>query len=227
MLIILFYAASASAGSVVVFDRVTVEKKPVFLKALTKGILFPEGGKLVSFYLAEKLIGRNLSGGDGYAYLKYHPDQAGYIKISAQVNEDAGTGLLLVMNQNEKAIIIEIDSVLSKNPMVNEVVADSVQAVETLSNDYKIIYISGLLGSPYSKKWLAQKKFPESIVIIWKGTESLEMLKEKGVDVFAVIASAAIVSDAAEYIEKRYTFEATEEATMVEDWPEILKLIKE
>ena len=94
---------------VIVYDRVTTVGTPVYLKVLTKGRIFADGGRLVEFYLDDKRFGKNLTGGDGYGYRKYEPRRAGIINIRATSKGESGSGLLLVMKKSEKAVLIEIE----------------------------------------------------------------------------------------------------------------------
>ena len=90
-------------GAVIVYDRVTTVGTPVYLKVLTKGRIFADGGRLVQFYLDDKSFGKNLTGGDGYGYRKYKPRRAGIINGRATSKGESGAGLLLVMKKSEKA----------------------------------------------------------------------------------------------------------------------------
>ena len=72
-----------SWGAIIVYDRVTTVSTPVYLKVLTKGRFFAEGGRLVEFFLDENSLGKNLTGGDGYGYRKYTPKHPGIIMVQA------------------------------------------------------------------------------------------------------------------------------------------------
>jgi hypothetical protein len=106
----LIFPAARGLSAVIVFDRVTTVGTPVYLKVLTKGKIFADGGRLVEFYLDDKRFGKNLTGGDGYGYRKYVPRRAGMIKVRATSRGESDSGLLLVMKKSEKAVLIEIES---------------------------------------------------------------------------------------------------------------------
>ena len=50
-------------------------------------------------------------------------------------------------------------------------------------------------------------------------------LKEKGIHLYAIIGSAGVIAEAAEHIEKRYTFEQAQKGQTVKDWEEIIELL--
>ena len=224
-LCIIFIHASHSRGEVIVFDRVTTVGNPVFLKALTKGKLFPQGGKLVNFYIDNNYIGRNLSGGDGYAYFKYLPKEIGIKGIEVRTDTYSSQGLMLVTKKNKEMILIEIMSGLRETILNNRAMEYSKKAVKTLSEKYGIIYLSRKVVIAYFKKWLEQEHFVQSPVLIWSGPELLTLLEENGLRLRALIGSAELLSEASGYIQNRYSFQETEEGKTVEDWKEILKLL--
>ena len=93
--------AARGLSAVIVYDRVTTVGTPVYLKVLTKGRIFADGGRLVEFYLDDKSFGQNLTGGDGYGYMKYTPRRTGIIKVRATSQGESGAGLALVMKKSE------------------------------------------------------------------------------------------------------------------------------
>jgi hypothetical protein len=214
-------------GGVIVFDRVTSLKTPVYLKVLTKGRFFSQGGKLVEIYVNDKKLKRILTGGDGYGYLKYTPQHLGMIRIEAMSNGDREIGILLVVDKNDKVILIEVESGFKESLFSDTVKADSRKAVETLSKTYKIIYLNRYFGTGVSKKWLENEKFPESATLKWQGSQMLKALKNKDIQLHAIIGSADLISAATKYIENRYSFEDTKNGQKVKDWQEVLKLLQE
>ena len=81
---ILFFMPSAIQAAVIVFDRVTTVGSSVYLKVLTKGKFFAEGGKRITFYLEGQQLGKTLTGGDGYGFLKVTPERKGMQEIEVQ-----------------------------------------------------------------------------------------------------------------------------------------------
>jgi len=219
----LSFPTSSTYGNVIAFDSVTTVNTPIYLKALTKGRFFAQGGRLVFFYIAKNQIGRTLSGGDGYAYLKFNPRHIGIKQFEVLSNEDKDTGLVLAMGKREEAIIVEIVGGLRDSLFSNKPKEGAQMALKTLISKYRIIYLSKGIGTPYLKKWLEKEKFPGSVVLAWRGPELLYTLKERGIILHAIIGSIDLISEVSKLMEKRYTFEETEEGTTVKDWKEILK----
>ena len=226
ILAFLLIAVSTSYGEIVVFDRVTTFQTPVRIIVLTKGRFFATGGKLVDIYLDDEHLKKILTGGDGYGYLKYIPQTPGFNNITARAGKDEASGLILVMDKNEKAIIIEAEAGFKDTLLSDEIRKSSQNAVNTLSKKYKIIYLSKYVGKGISRSWLEKNNFPKSVIIPWRGPQLFETLKETGVQVHAIIASSAVISQAEKYIENRYTFEESKEGKTVQDWEEIAKLLE-
>jgi hypothetical protein len=217
--------ATRSLSAVIVYDRVTTVGKPVFLKVMTKGRIFADGGRLVEFYLDDQRYGKNLTGGDGYGYLKYTPRRPGLIKVDARSKGESGSGLLLVMKKSDKTVLIEIEGAF-KDAFISQIAAGaSRRAVKKIVKKYRIIYLCRYTGIEMAKNWLADGEFPEAPVLRWEGSKTISALKESGVRLYAIIGSAGVIDDADEYIEKRYTFEQTQKGKMVKDWEEIIELL--
>jgi hypothetical protein len=221
----LWVIPSFSLAAVVVFDRVTTVGTPIYLKVLTKGRFLAQGGVRVTFYLDQKQLGKTLTGGDGYGYFKYTPQQKGLQKIEVHTEDDTGSGMLLVMDMSEKAIVIEIEGGLKTAFLSESAIAQSKDAVSAISQSYRIIYLTRILGTTLSRKWLENQKFPQSTVIRWRGPRIFEYLKEKKVKLSVFVGSAALLSKAIKYFENSYTFEETEEGKKVTDWSQVTKLL--
>ncbi len=214
-----------SWGAVIVYDRVTTVGTPVYLKVLTKGRFFADGGRLVEFYLDKKSLGKNLTGGDGYGYRKYTPKRPGIIKVQVRSKGESGSGLVLVMKKKEKVILIEIEGGF-KDAFISEIAAGaSRRAVERLLKKYRVIYISRYTGLRMARDWLHEGEFPEAPVLRWQGAKMFSALKEKGIHLYAIIGSASVIAEAEEHIEKRYSFEKTQKGQTVKDWEEIFELL--
>ena len=219
-------AASASHGEVAVFDRVTTVETPVRIIVLTKSRFFAAGGRRVDISLDDEHLKRILTGGDGYGYLKYTPRSPGYKKIKARSDSDSAEGLLLVMTKSEKAIVIEIEEGFKDAVMSSEVKQSSLKAVKTLSQQYKIIYVSLYTGKGIAGTWLEKQNFPKSVIIKWQGAGTLAALKKKGVQLHAAIGSKGMLAEAAKHVDKRFAFEKTKDGILVTDWDDILKKLQ-
>jgi hypothetical protein len=217
--------AGQSQSAIIVYDRVTTVGTPVYLKVLTKGRIFAEGGRLVEFYLDDSSFGKNLTGGDGYGYRKYTPKRPGITKVNARSKGESGSGLLLVLKKTEKVILIEIEGSF-KDAFISDIAAGaSRRAVERMLKKYRVIYISRYTRLQMAKDWLDEGEFPEAPVLSWQGPKMFSALKEKGIHLYAIIGSAGVIAKASEHIEKRYTFEQTQKGQTVKDWEEIIELL--
>jgi len=214
-------------SEVVVFDRVTTVETDIRLIVLTKGLLFAEGGRLVDIYLDGRHLKKILTGGDGLGYLKYTPQDPGLKQIKASSKADSATGLLLVMGKNEKAIMIDIESAFKDALFSNQSREDCRRVVNALGKNYRIIYLSRLVGKGIGRTWLKEQNFPESVILRWQGPDGLTALKKRGVQLQAVVGSEDVLAAAkTEHIENRYAFEETQAGKTVKDWDEILRLLQ-
>ena len=227
MLVFLLLPAASSLGAVIVYDRVTTVGTPVYLKVLTKGRIFADGGRLVEFYLDDKSFGKNLTGGDGYGYRKYEPGRAGIINVRATSRGESGSGLLLVMKKSEKAVLIEIEGGF-KDAFISDMAAGaSRQAVKQLLKTYRVIYLSRFTGIRMARSWLDEVEFPDAPVLQWKGEDTLKALKEKGINLHAIIGPAGVIATAADHIKKRYTFDKNQKEQTVKDWQEVMERLSQ
>ena len=225
-IVLFFFSVTPARTAVIIFDSVTTTGTPFSLKVLTKGNLFPQGGCMVDIYLEDKKLGRILSGGDGYGYLRYTPKHPGMKTMEARTATHTGTGIILVMDKTEKAVLIEIEGGLNKTLFSEKVRTDTRNTLKTLVKTFKLIYFTRFIGPTVSKKILAKANFPKSVVIRWQGPETLEDLTNRHITLYAIIGSEAIISGAAIYVKKRFSFEETEDDTYVADWHDILKRLK-
>ena len=218
----LVWPTTQSLGTVIVYDRVTTVNTPVYLKVLTKGRIFADGGRLVEFFLDDKSLGKNLTGGDGYGYRKYVPQRTGIIKVRATSDGESGNGLVLVMRKSEKAILIEIEGGF-KDAAVSDIAAGAArQAVEEMQKKYRVIYLSRHTGVRMARIWLDEMEFPDAPVLRWKGAQMLSALKEKGIQIYAIIGAGAVIESAGDYVQKRYTFDKTQKGQTVTDWHDLM-----
>jgi hypothetical protein len=226
VLLLFFMFPSSGLAGVVIFDGITMVGMPVYLKVHTKGRLFTQGGRLVDVYIDQKHAGKILSGGDGYGFFKYTPRTTGMKTVSVRSGTDEGTGDLLVLDKTEKVILVEIEALLRMLLFSPKTITDSKTALNTLNRKYKIIYLTRFMGTGLSKKILTKGDYPSSAILLWRGAETLDELHQKGVCLYAVIASLTLLSESSEHINKRFTFEETEDETYVDNWEDLLKRLK-
>ena len=215
----------ASHCKVVVFDLVTTVQTPVHIKVLTGSGFFSAGGRLVDLYLDDVHLKKILTGGDGYGYFKYTPRGKGLKKITAYSDSGNDSGLMLVMEKSEKAVLIDTEGAFKNSLFSDEILEDSQKALNSLSEKYKIIYLSGFLGKGLTGNWLDKRNFPKSVIIRWQGPGTVASLKNKGVQLHAIIGSSVVISSVKKYVENRFTFEPTKDGKTVKDWDEIPELL--
>jgi len=162
-------ARCAHAG-VVFFDTVTTTRTPVYLKVLTKGLLFPEGGRLVDIYSEGRKLGRVLTGGDGYGFLKIIPEAAGLTTYEARLDAHSDSAYLLVMKKTDRAILFDLES-LSRTFLTKTARNDTQKALNILNKKFKLIYLSRLLGPSVAKMIIAKAELPASAVLPWQGPD--------------------------------------------------------
>ena len=222
----LLLTTSICLADVIALDSVTTVKQPVRITVLTKGRFFAAGGRLVDIYLDDKHLKRILTGGDGYGYLKHTPQNTGLQQIKARSDGDSAEGLLLVLAPKDRVIAIVVEDGFKTAVFSEEMRQNSQKVVKTLSKTYKIIYLSRLAGRSVTAPWLEEQGFPRSVILKWRGLNTLKQLQKKGVQIDAIIGSSAVISAAVDIVENRYTFEKTKDGTTVKNWDEIEKLLQ-
>jgi len=216
-----FIFAQPASANIIVYDRITTVGTPIRLVFKTKGRFFAQGGKLVDVYLENKKLTRIMTGGDGYGFFKYTFQNSGYEEISAKSNGNRDSGLVLVMQKNEKAILIVAESGFRASLFSEKEREASRQALESIGKRYKIIYCYKFAGKDFTKNWLSENNFPLSVVLPWRGVEMLAALKKRGVQIHAIIGSPALLEEAADYVNNRFSFEETKKGETVKDWNDI------
>jgi hypothetical protein len=127
------------------------------------------------------------------------------------------------MKKSEKAVLIEIEGGF-KDAFLSDIAAGAGrQAVEELLKKYRVIYLSHNTGVRLARNWLDEKSFPDAPVLRWRGTQTLKALADKGIQLYAIIGAAGVIADAADHVERRYTFDKTQQGQTVDDWHELMK----
>jgi len=227
LLSVLFIAifVPVSHSKVIIFDKVTTVQTPVNIRVLTKDGFFSAGGRVVDIYLNSYLLKKILTGGDGYGYLKYIPREPGLKIITARSKTESASGRILVMTENEKAILIETEGAFKDTVFSDEIRKSCQKVVTSLSENYRIIYLYRFLGKGITESWLKKHHFPESAILQWNGPKTIDKLKKNSVQLHAIIGSADVIDTVNEQTEKRFSFEKTKDGTTVKDWEEIWELL--
>jgi hypothetical protein len=215
--------AGDALGSVVVFDRVAVMGKSVRLVVQTRARFFPDGGRLVNIAVDDQPPKRIMTGGDGYGYLAYSPQQPGLINISARTQDSSATGYLLVMQPEEKAVLVEIESAVQNTLFSQKNRRQATAALGKLRETFRLIYLVRYLGSPLARRWLTGSDFPASVVLDWRGRAMVTDWQEKGLRLYALIGSQSLIEAAGDLIENRFVLNGASENETTADWEEIAK----
>lgn len=214
-----------AAAAVVVFDQVTGVGKPVFVKVVTRGLVFTEGGRRVSIQIDKGPVHDTLSGADGAAYLKYHPEKPGFYPIRAVSGKEEAAGTLLVLAPGDSIVVIGVEGGLQKSLFSEEKRKEAREVVSWLGSNYRLLYLTRWFGVGLVKDWLKKQQFPSSAVLRWRGESTFERLQNSGVRVKAVIGSRELLQTAPESVKMRFTFDQQQQDA-VSSWPEIRKALE-
>lgn len=226
-LLIFFSGETASSADVSVNDNVCLEGETIMLKAQTKKNFFIKGGEIVEFFINGKSLGKNLSGGDGYAFREYTPAGTGLYKISVKSKNESDDGLLLSLKRGYGIVFVDVEGSLFPQFFSKEPMPGSRKTVKAISRKYNMVYIkSGLFDIKAVKKWLSARGFPALPVLSWDNGEMFDALAKKGLKIKYVIGNAAVINSAKEYEPKAFSFVETDYGERVRDWEEIGKKMK-
>lgn len=208
-------------AGVVAYDAITTVGRELPLKVLTKGRLLPAGGMQWQLFIDEISVGRGLTGGDGYGYMKYTPETAGMKSVRFESGGEFDTGRLLVLEKKTRAIVIDLDPLLRGTLRRDNRDRDAEEVLEELAADFALIYIAGRWEMFGARKWLEMRGFPESVVLENKGAALFERLASRGVALYGLVGKNLLIRDAEKYFSVRLTFEEGNEDTEVRGWREV------
>ena len=209
-------------AGVIVFDTVTIQNRPIYLKVLTKGRIFPAGGERVRIEKKDVVVGRILTGGDGYGFFKTEFESLGIHQIHARSRSESGTGTVLVVTPETPLLLMEID-VLSFRDLAGEKdPKDAQDALEKLSTSFGLIYMVGGLGMESARSHVRSKQYPSSVVMSYQGRKTFKQLKHRGLRLAAAIGSPKFLDAAEGTVEQRFSFNRKSGGTTVKNWKELL-----
>lgn len=215
-----------SHAEVVVNDDVAVVGEPVMLAARTKGLIMPRGGEIVEFIIDGTPFGRNLSGGDGWAYREFVPDDEKLYRITASSGGETGAANLLALKKGRGIVFIEVSGSLLKDPLSRIPIEGSREAVERIGKRNPVVYLYTGLPGVAVKAWLDEHEYPAAPLLGWQSGMVFDYVTEKGLRVMVVVGSAEVVESALEYKAKLFTFQTSDEAEEVDSWEEVEKLLE-
>lgn len=222
-----------SHAGVVVFDDVTTIGAPLFLKVLTKGRIFPAGGRRFSLRVGEQAAVVGLTGGDGYGYVRHNPVSAGLKKVTATSDGLSASGSILVLDPSARTLFVDVEVLMKKGIRLERSGPDGSEVLQTLSKTYAVIYLAGFFEMFAAKKWISMGRFPVTVVLRKQGLQTFERLRERGVRLHSVIGSKTLISLVGEEFEfeNRLTFDRTFDQTgtdvSVRDWQEVLERLED
>jgi hypothetical protein len=221
-------APAAAAGEVTVFDRVSTVGTPVDLTVRTTRWWMADGGRSVEVFLDERPLGRILTGADGYGYLRVAPESGGLRRVRARTPSTEAAGLLLAMGEGERAVMIELETLLKAVYLKEPSAEGCGEALKWLAGRYRLIYVFRFMGAGLARNRLAHEGFPESAVLRWTGRPLLESLASRGVRVHAVVGAPEISAAARGHAPRRFSFEKAKdkESEQVLDWRELLEKMR-
>jgi hypothetical protein len=192
------------------------------LSAQTKGRFFPEGGRLVEFFLNGKSLGKSLSGGDGFAYKQFTPVKTGLFQIAVTSGEDDNAGLLLSLKKGDKIIFVDIEGSLFDGIFGQKPKGGSQEVIEKLAKNSPIVFLqTGLLSIKVLKPWLKENGFVDLPVLAWEEGELFDEINKKGLKIKTIIGRQPVIGSAQEYKPQAFSFEEADDAVVVKNWEEI------
>lgn len=225
--IISLLLAADTSGEVIFYDDIALKGKPFMLTAKTKGRFFQMGGQVVEFFVNDRSIGKNLSGGEGIALKEFVPEKKGLYRIRVESGKDKDEGLLLSLNKGESVVFIDVEGSLFEGPFSMKPKEKSQEAIKHISKRFPIVYLqTTIFGAEVLEDWLDKNGFQSAPILLWREGEIFEEVKEKGLRMKAIIGGPAVIESAVDERLKAFSFDDVEGAERVKDWQEIEKKMR-
>jgi hypothetical protein len=197
------------------------------LRAETRGTLLSKGGEVVEFIVDGRLIGKNLSGRDGFAVKGFIPARTGLYKISVRSGDDKDSGLLLALERKTRIVFIDVGGSLLEGPFGEKEKPESKKAITKIQKRFPIVYLlKGLLSVEAIRTWLKKNNFPVAPILPWGQGEVFREIRERGLQIKAIIGGPDVIESARMYKPLAFSFDSMEDAEVVENWREIEKKLK-
>jgi len=217
---------SVAGADVFVFDTITVQNHPVFIKVLTKERLFPAGGQRVRIEKKGVVLGRILTGGDGYGFLKIDFASPGIHEIAAQSDGERATGTVLVVTPDRPLILLEIKVVSLRRSFIDTDTEGARDALESLTETYGLVYVAGRFEIDGARQFIRSNRYPASVVIPYRGRETFRWMSDKGLRLSAAVGSPEFSDAAKATVERRFSFTRTASGETVKSWKELLSRLQ-
>jgi hypothetical protein len=217
----------AALSRVLVYDDVVLTGHEVMLRAETRGTFLSQGGEVVEFIVDGRSIGKNLSGRDGFAVKGFVPARTGLYKINVKSGDDKDSGLLLALERKTRIVFIDVGGSLLEGPFGEAEKPGSSKAVTKIHKRFPIVYLlKGLLSTESVRSWLKKNNFPVAPVLPWSQGEVFREIKERDLQIKAIIGGPDVIESARMYKPLAFSFDSVEDAEVVENWREIEKKLK-
>ncbi|NOY65162.1 MAG: hypothetical protein GXO97_07200 [Nitrospirae bacterium] len=220
---LLSISVSAVYAEIIVFDSITTIDRPVMLRALTKGRFFPSGGRIVKFFINGKVLGTTLSGGDGYAFFEFIPEKTGLLQVMARSDNEKSTGFLLVCNRGDKLFFVEVENALMGSVFSRNIMNGADVVLRSLMKNFRIIYVTNILGISAARQWIKDKGLPSSVVIKLESEDYISNLQAMGLIPYAMVGSPGLLAQSEGTVKKRFSFVPLEGVTEIKDWFDLRK----
>ena len=196
------------------------------LSAQTRGRFFPEGGRLVEFFLHGTSLGKSLSGGDGFAYKEFTSRKSGLFHIAVKSGDDEDTCVVLSLKKGDQVIFIDVEGSLLDGIFSQKPKQGSREVVKELSQKYPLVFLqTGLLTIKVLKSWLKENGFVDVPVLAWGEGALFNEIHKKGLKIKALIGSQSVIGSALEYKPLSFSFQEGEDAHIVKNWEEIGEML--
>lgn len=213
-------AGQAVAG-VSVFDQVTTPTKPFYLKLRTHRGPLAMGGVRGAFWIDAQMVGDVLTGADGYGFLKYTAAAAGDFTITARTDAGRAEGRLMVIAPSAPTVLFEVEALAWRTLGRGRETA-APRVMQQIAGNFKIVYLCGLIGKTAARELIRKINFPDSAVLVGKDRDQFAQLQRRGVRLYAIVGSPAMVSAAENHCARRFSFEAQADARFVKNWEDLL-----
>lgn len=220
--LLFFLSPTIALSDVIVHDRIAGNDEEVMLTAETRGKFFRKGGEVVEFFVDGKSIGKNLSGGDGFALKKFKVQKRGIYRITARSGKEEDNGLLLSLEKGDGIVFVDVEGGLLEDLFSMKPKEDSQSVIKAINRGLPIVLLqTGILSVKAIKAWLKESGFIELPVVPWRQGRIFEEINEKGLKIKAIIGSPSVIESAREYKARSFSFQEAEDAVVVKDWKEI------
>ena len=224
---LLVVCPDAALARVLVYDDVALNGHEVMLRAETRGTLLSKGGEVVEFIVDGRSIGKNLSGRDGFAVKTFVPARTGVYKINVRSGDDKDSGIILALEKKTRIVFIDVGGSLLEGPFGEKERPESRKAITKIQKRFPIVYLlKGLLSAESVRSWLKKNNFPVAPVLPWGQGEVFREIKERDLQIKAIIGGPDVIESAREYKPLAFSFDSMEDAEVIENWKEIEKKLK-